>query len=45
MVRIGPFLIIAIASKPARVRAVQKPPKPSPGRVSRLMRQWSYSIV
>jgi hypothetical protein len=34
-----PFLIIAIASKPANVRrAVRNPPNPSPGLISRLIR-------
>ena len=38
--RTCPFLIIAIASKPASVRrAVQKLPKPSPGPVRRLIRR------
>jgi hypothetical protein len=38
MFRIRPFLIIAIASIPISVRrAVQNPPKPSPGRVNRFM--------
>ena len=46
MFRTCPFLIIAIASKPASVRrAVQKPPKPSPGRTRRLMRRWSCSTM
>lgn len=40
--RTCPFLIIAIASKPAGARrAVQKPPKPSPGRIRRLIRRWT----
>ena len=42
--RTCPFLIIAIASKPASVRrAVQKLPKPSPGPVRRLIPRWSCS--
>src|SRR5580704_7950311 len=46
MFRICPFLIIAIASMPVRVRrAVQKPPKPSPGRINRLIRRWSCSTM
>src|ERR1700677_617108 len=41
-----PFLIIAIASKPAKVRrAVWKLPKPSPGRTRRLIRRWSCSTM
>jgi len=40
MFRTCPFLIIAIAAKPASVRrAVQNPPKLSPGRASRLIRR------
>jgi len=44
--RTCPFLIIAIASKPASVRrAVQKLPKPSPGPVRRLIPRWSRSTM
>ena len=46
ILRTCPFLIIAIASYPASVRrAVQKLPKPSPGRVSRFTFRWSCSTM
>jgi hypothetical protein len=41
-----PFLIIAIASWPTSVRrAVQKPPKPSPEWIRRLIPWWSCSTM
>jgi hypothetical protein len=46
MFRSCPFLIITITSIPVSVRrAVQKPPKPSPGRINRFMRRWSCSTM
>jgi Uncharacterized protein conserved in bacteria (DUF2252) len=46
MFRTCPFLIIAIASYPASdSRAVQKPPKPSRGQVSRFTFRWSCSTM
>ena len=46
MFRTCPFLIIAIASKPANVRrGLQELPKPSPGRVRRLIPRWSCSTM
>jgi len=45
MFRTCPFLINAIASQPATVRrVVQKPPKPTPGRVSRFTFRWSWGL-